>query len=461
MIEKYFILFLAIIIISVISSNPILTLVSLVSLFILVKLTYRKGFTVVFAFMVTWQWLEITIKVLYADLLFIPVSQLIDTNSYDESVIYSLLGLTALSSGIFLLTKNLPAISIEKLRNETRCFSEKKLFILWIVFSFFNSFISGIMFKFMSLQQIFAGLLNIKMVIVASLLFVSFLNNRDKRYVYFVIATELLLGFTGYFSGFKTIIFYLIIITVTIYPKLNIRVSFRYAVVFGLLFVFAIAWILIRNDYRNYLNGGSGMQVVEVTMSKRLDYLTNLISNIDFANAGQGIEQTINRVSYSDFLAEVMDRVPAYVSYQNGNLFLETLKSIFMPRLLFPQKKILDDSEITNAYTGRNYSGASKGTSIGIGYMAYYYIDFGKNIMLIFIFLQGLLYGLVYKYFVKKLDTEFLVYSVTLPLLMGVYLYETSQPKIIEGLISSSIIMAVSVKYFLRYFISYVRIYND
>ena len=247
----------------------------------------------------------------------------------------------------------------------------------------------------------------------------------------------------------------------TIYPKLNIRVSFRYAVVFGLLFVFAIAWILIRNDYRNYLNGGSGIQVVEVTMSKRLDYLTDLISNIDFANAGQGIEQTINRVSYSDFLAEVMDRVPAYVSYQNGNLFLETLKSIFMPRLLFPQKKILDDSEITNAYTGRNYSGASKGTSIGIGYMAYYYIDFGKNIMLIFIFLQGLLYGLVYKYFVKKLDTEFLVYSVTLPLLMGVYLYETSQPKIIEGLISSSIIMAVSVKYFLRYFISYVRIYND
>ena len=105
MIEKYFILFLAIIIISVILSNPILTLVSLVSLFILVKLTYRKGFTVVFAFMVTWQWLEITIKVLYADLLFIPVSQLIDTNSYDESVIYSLLGLTALSSGIFLLTK--------------------------------------------------------------------------------------------------------------------------------------------------------------------------------------------------------------------------------------------------------------------------------------------------------------------------------------------------------------------
>lgn len=80
--------------------------------------------------------------------------------------------------------------------------------------------------------------------------------------------------------------------------------------------------------------------------------------------------------------------------------------------------------------------------------------------MLIFIFLQGVLYGLVYKYFTKKVKTKFLVYSITLPIIMSVYFYETSQPKIIGGLLSSFIILAISVKYLLKYFITYTRIHK-
>lgn len=458
--EKYFILFIAILFISITSSNPLLTFVSLAALPILVKLTYRKGFSAVFAFMIVWQWLQVTIKILYADLLFIPVSEFIDSNSYSESVIFSLLGLIALASGIFISTKNISSVETSLLKEEVKRFSEKKLFVLWLVFSFFNSFISGIMFSYMQLQQIFVGLLNVKMIIVAALMFVSFLNNRDKRYVYIVIAVEIILGFTSYFSGFKNILFYLIIVTATVYPKLNFKISLRYAFALGLILIFGVTWILVRGEYRSFLNQGTGMQVVSVPLSQRLEYLSKLVSSIEFDNFEVGIEQTVSRTSYSDFLAQVMDRVPAYNGYESGDLFLNTIKHIFMPRLLFPEKKSLDDSEITNIYTGRKYSGSSQGVSIGIGYMAYYYIDFGKYLMLIFIFLQGVLYGLVYKYFYKKVKTKFLVYSITLPIMMGVYLYETSQPKLLGGLLSSFIVLAISVKYFLKYFISYTRIYK-
>lgn len=459
-VEKYFLLFIAIFFISIISSNPLLTFVSLASLPILLKLTYRKGFSAVFAFMIVWQWLQVTIKILYADLLFMPVYDFVDTNSYSESVIFSLLGLIALASGIFISTKDIHSVEPSLLREEVKRYSEKKLFVLWLGFSFFNSFISGIMFSYMQFQQIFVGLLNIKMIIVAALMFVSFLNNRNKRFIYFVIAIEVLLGFTNYFSGFKNILFYLIIVTATIYPKLNLKVSLRYAYALGLILILGVTWILVRGEYRSFLNQGTGMQVVSVPMSQRLEYLGKLISNIEFDNFGEGIEQTISRTSYSDFLAQVMDRVPAYNGYENGDLFLNTIKHIFMPRIIFPEKKSLDDSEITNIYTGRMYSGASQGVSIGIGYMAYYYIDFGKYLMLIFIFLQGVLYGLVYKYFSKKVKTKFLVYSITLPIMMGVYLYETSQPKLLGGLLSFFIILAISVKYLLKYFISYTRIHK-
>ena len=458
--EKYLFIILVILFVSVISSNKLLTFVSLISLPILIKLTYRKGFTAVFAFMIIWQWIQVTIKIIYADLLFLPVSEFVDTNSFSEAVIFSLLGLIALASGIFIATKKIEPVTTEALRFETRHFSERRLFILWMIFSFFNSFISSIMFRFMPLQQIFVGLLNLKMITVSALLFVSFLNNRDKRYAYIVIVTEILLGFTQYFSGFKEILFYLIIITATLYPKINFRLSFRYAAVFILLASLGITWILIRGDYRNFLNRGTGMQVVTVPVSERFNYLSKAISSINFDYFNEGLEQTISRTSYSDFLAQVMDRVPAFTNFEKGELFLNTLKHIFMPRLFFPQKKSLDDSEVTNIYTGRMYSGAAQGVSIGIGYMAYYYIDFGKYLMLIFIFLQGVLYGLVYKYFTKKVKTKFLVYSITLPIMMGVYLYETSQPKLIGGLLSSFIILAISVKYLLKYFITYTRIHK-
>lgn len=458
--EKYFFIIIVISFISIISSNPILTFISLATLPILLKLTYRKGFTAVFAFMIIWQWIQVTIKIFYADLLFMPVSEFVDTNSFGDAVIFSLLGLLALASGIFISTKDIPAVETSVLRQEVKRYSEKKLFILWAAFSLFNSFISSIMFNIMQLQQIFVGLLNIKMIIVAALMFVSFLNNRDKRFIYIVIAVEVVLGFTSYFSGFKNILFYLVIITATIYPKLNFKISLRYAYALGLILLFGTTWILIRGEYRAFLNQGTGMQVVQVPMSQRLEYLGKLISSIELDNFGEGIEQTVSRTSYSDFLAQVMDRVPEYTPYEKGELFINTLKHIFIPRLFYPAKKSLDDSEITNIYTGRQYFGASQGTSIGIGYMAYYYIDFGKYLMLIFIFMQGVLYGLVYKYFSKKVKTKFLVYSITLPIMMSVYLYETSQPKLIGGLLSSFIILAISVKYLLKYFISFTRIYK-
>ncbi len=73
-----------------------------------------------------------------------------------------------------------------------------------------------------------------------------------------------------------------------------------------------------------------------------------------------------------------------------------------MPRFLFPDKPVLDDSERTRTYTGMNVAGMEQGTSIGIGYIGESYVDFGPVKMFAPIFLLGLLYGLIYRFFVTK-----------------------------------------------------------
>ena len=60
-----------------------------------------------------------------------------------------------------------------------------------------------------------------------------------------------------------------------------------------------------------------------------------------------------------------------------------------MPRFLFPDKPIIDDSEIVTAYTGLTVAGAAEGTSINIGQFGELYADLGVPGMLVALALWG------------------------------------------------------------------------
>ena len=67
-----------------------------------------------------------------------------------------------------------------------------------------------------------------------------------------------------------------------------------------------------------------------------------------------------------------------------------------MPRLLFVDKDVIDDTARTNLYTG-GLAGSSEGTSISLGYVAEAYIDFGTFGMFAALLAIGLLYGAIYR----------------------------------------------------------------
>ena len=155
-------------------------------------------------------------------------------------------------------------------------------------------------------------------------------------------------------------------------------------------------------DYRGFLNQDTATQQVLVPVEERTDKLIDAGTNFSWEQFNQGFEDLLSRISYIDFFAKTIVNVPDNVPYENGALWAGALKHIVTPRLFFPDKAALDDSEFTYKYTGVRVSGTEQGTSIGIGYMAESYIDFGPYYMFVPVFLLGIGYGLVYRYFVAR-----------------------------------------------------------
>src|SRR5204863_3861183 len=130
---------------------------------------------------------------------------------------------------------------------------------------------------------------------------------------------------------------------------------------------------------------------------------------------------------YVKFFALTIENVPANIPYENGTLWLGTVNHVLMPRFLFPNKPAIHDSERTRYYTGIKVAGPEEGTSIGIGYMAESYVDFGPVGMFVPILFLGMLYGLIYRFFVHRYPVKVVGFAMaTSVLIFRAYNLETS-----------------------------------
>jgi len=159
----------------------------------------------------------------------------------------------------------------------------------------------------------------------------------------------------------------------------------------------------------------------------------------------EGLESLTLRVSYVNFFAQTLMHVPEAMPHENGALWLGTITHVLMPRLLFPDKEVLDDSARTTLYTGITVAGAEEGTSIGLGYVAESYIDFGPPWMFAPVLLLGLVYGFVYRYFIAGARFRLLGFAAGTALLLPcVDNFEMSNVKIVGGFIMSLLVMLVA-----------------
>lgn len=297
------------------------------------------------------------------------------------------------------------------------------------------------------LSQIIVSLESVKWMVFTILAMSVFLQKNHYSLLFLSFSGELIMGFTGYFSGFKTVVFFSIIALLSVTPRITFGRFLVTGVMTALVLGLSLFWTGIKGDYRNFLSGGRRAQIVTVSATESLEYIYSSISTASQIPVSNTIDALLNRVQYTKMIQYVMDYVPRHLDYQQGGLWREAVLHILQPRIFFPDKPPLDDSAITIKYTGMRWAGAQEGTSISIGYIAESYVDYGIPRMFIPIAILTLLIGLLYRSLVHQNTKYALLFYATSIILFSKFSHiETSYTKVLGGVLTTYLVYMLIIR---------------
>jgi len=256
-----------------------------------------------------------------------------------------------------------------------------------------------------------------------------------------IFILELALGFGGYFSEFRTILVMSLLALIPAGLRWNVSRIINLAGVAALILGLGVVWTAIKPEYRDFLSQGERAQVVYVNYQDSLAYAMSLASALTGDDLVKAANALADRVSYVEFFARTVDYVPAMLPHEGGAIWWDALVRPFMPRLFFPDKSVINDSDRTNQFSGVRVGSADEGTSVSIGYMGESYIDFGPYIMMIPIFMLGWALGAFYRWIVNYRATRGLFgMGLATAVLYFPAQLETSVTKLIGGLVVTMLV---------------------
>ncbi len=439
------------VLLAVVSSNPVLTLSALLFPLLAAKLLWKENEPPILFLGIMLQWLQVSVKVFFADILNVSFESV---NSYPGSIVASFylcqIALLVEAFGIHLVTRKYVCPPLPVLRKQINEYSLGKLTTLYILFSILTPIALRYGPGNAGIQQFLVKFADFKWAIFFIFYLRTFLNNERTFNFYAIIFIEIILGFAGYFSGFKDFFLFVAICYLTVKERLKMSHYLRFTFLALVLFNVMVVWQTVKNDYRAYLSGGRRAQIITVSTSQALNVLLYRISVVGVNDYKNGMRQLVDRISYIDFFSAVMDYVPATIPYENGKLWTEAVTRTVMPRILFPNKPFIDDSERTRKYTGRTFAGSEEGTSISLGYITESYIDFGPWLMFLPLFLFGMLIGRIYTFIVTRTHNQVMGYACAIPLFFQIYTFELALDKAVGALLAFFIVFLVVKAYLVK-----------
>jgi hypothetical protein len=429
------------------TSNPLLTMAAILALPIFIALLRRPGEPPVLLFAVAFQWLQVTSKVFHANVLGIRVTELSHSPSVEVAIWLGLGGLIVLAAGMWAAMYRLDRTASGRAALESLKISVEKAFLLYLLLTFAASFLRGAAWGTGGFAQVLISLAAIRWVGFFILGYAVLKQKRGYLYLFAAIAIEFI-GGLGFFSGFKTVIFYGLILVGTVYSRLNVRmVTYATGAIVALL-IFGSAWTVIKPEFRAFLNEGSRTQSVRVSPDEQMAKLVSLVTELTWQDIGEGMEPLFRRVAYVDYFAHTIDYVPEVQPHERGEVWKSAIQHALMPRFIFPDKpRLPSDSEHTMMYTGLRLATGGQGTSISIGYMGDAYIDFGVPGMFGVVFLLGILWGLLYTYFIKKAKVTLLGFAMACSVLLPAYQFEMVSIKLLGGILMSFLVFAALLRF--------------
>lgn len=428
------------------TANGLLTAASILVLGLLVLLLWRPGEPPVLLFATGYQWVQVTAKVLHADVLGLPISEMSESSSIEMATWLSLAGLLVLAFGMWAVVRRI-APQGERLAELSTDLSPSRAFWLWVPATLLTAALANVIWSLGGFMQFARVLMVLKWGFYFMLAYL--VSVRKEGYLFLAIAfvVEFVQGI-GFFSGFKDVIFVTLLAVLAARVHLSGRtVGFGLALVLA-LFVMGSTWTVVKPAFRGQTEDNSE-QVLTGNKSDQLTTLTRLIGNLQPQDLVLGLDPMIRRLAYTDFFAYTMDFVPRYRDYGRGEIWGTTLRHVAMPRLFFPDKPVLpSDSELTMAWTGRYMASDNEGTSISIGYMGESYADFGPLGMFGPILLLGLAWGGAYAAFMRRSRTPLVSLALLTVILMNAYQFEMASIKLVGGVLMQFMVLILFSRYF-------------
>ena len=242
-----------------------------------------------------------------------------------------------------------------------------------------------------------------------------------------LLFVELMLGFTGYFAGFREPLMLAVLALLEVFRPRSVAHWFRIALLVCLIGVTGLTWIGIRTVYRSEIDAG------ELTESRvaRLGRVGELSSEWFGSEANAvalDMDRLVERLWAIYYPALAVSRVPAVLPHENGAIMESAVRHMVTPRILFPDKGILaSDSEMVRKYSGVFVAGTEEGTSIAFGYAAESYVDFGLPWMFVPSILFGIVMGIAYRAVFRVIHhRELAVGLACVVFWLALYLFERS-----------------------------------
>ena len=352
-------------------------------------------------------WAVVAILIPFAELANKPLN---DFTRYGKSDLrlaswVGLLALTFYLIGIQLVTRKVKSIQLETLYKILDRYDGKRIIILYIIVSLLSAALNSSIIHIPG-GQILLAISYLKWVLLTLVIVHTLVIKNNRTLVLLIVVLEILLSFSGFWAAFKDYILVALGAYLMFSPRLSFKTYFFLSVVFVFSLFLSVIWTFSKGEYRRYLTGGERTQLIVErdnldNIQKFYEIVQHDFSSDNFQeNFFIGLENLVYRISYVEFLGLTIKQVPTYLPHENGNLLINAIEHILKPRILFPEKKPIYDSELTSKYTGAQFAGSEEGASFSLGTVAESYVDFGRYYMFIPIFFFGLWIGWMYKYFI-------------------------------------------------------------
>lgn len=409
-----------------------------------VALTWRPGEPAGLLFIFVMQWLEASIAIFMAQSSGRHINELAQLSMADMqgATILSLVGLLVLFAGVRLAAGPPNQRILQRARAEATLLRADRMAMIYVAVSLAALVAHELSGLVPGLRQPLLAAANLKWAAYVALTAAAFLQGGAmKRLFYVVFAVEFVLSLGGYFSSFKMIFIYTFIGLLAAQVRPTVPRLVGAGLLTALAILVGITWSAVKNDFRSYASGGQG-QVVLVDWTDRMSYLGDLVLAVDGDALADGADRLARRLTYVEFFGAAMNFVPEATPHTGGALWADAASRPFMPRILFPGKSVVDESALTNRYTGLGVAGWEQGTQISIGYVGEAYIDFGPLGMMVPMALLGLALGYAYR---RTLTVEpfrgLLGLALCVPLVMTLYTVNLSAIKGVGGFATTVLVL--------------------